>query len=248
MGEVIEENDLGRHIRYRHRIDAARWSSARRTAGRSRPTRTDTGEAVRFTADFLWMCQGYYRHAEGYTPEWPGMDGFKGRIVHPQTWPEDLDYKGKRVVVIGSGATAATLVPAIADDCAHVTLLQRSPTYFIAGRNANRAGRHAARAGASTRPGSTRSSAARSVHDQDSLHPPHLRRARARSSRSCWPASAPTSARTTTSPRTSRPTYRPWRQRIAFVPDGDLFQAIAAGKASVVTDQIERFTRDGHPA
>ena len=99
-------------------------------------TRTDTGEAVRFTANFLWMCQGYYRHSEGYTPEWDGMETFKGRIVHPQTWPEDLDYKGKNVVVIGSGATAATLVPAIAADCAHVTMLQRSPTYFRTGRNA----------------------------------------------------------------------------------------------------------------
>ena len=82
------------------------------------------------------MCQGYYRHSEGYTPEWQGMADFKGRIVHPQTWPEDLDYKDKKVVVIGSGATAATLVPAIADDCAHVTMLQRSPTYFRTGRNA----------------------------------------------------------------------------------------------------------------
>ncbi len=83
------------------------------------------------------MCQGYYRHAEGYTPEWEGMADFKGRIVHPQTWPKDLDVTGKQVVVIGSGATAATLVPNIADDCAHVTMLQRSPTYFIPARNAN---------------------------------------------------------------------------------------------------------------
>src|SRR3990167_2753218 len=83
------------------------------------------------------MCQGYYRQSGGYTPEWLGMDSFKGRIVHPQTWPDDLDLKGKRVVVIGSGATAATLVPAIAGDCGHVTLLQRSPTYFIPGRNEN---------------------------------------------------------------------------------------------------------------
>ncbi len=86
--------------------------------------------------NFLWMCQGYYRHAEGYTPQWAGMETFKGRIVHPQTWPDDLDYAGKKVVVIGSGATAATLIPAIAEDCAHVTMLQRSPTYFRTGRNA----------------------------------------------------------------------------------------------------------------
>ena len=115
---------------------SARWSSED-NLWTIEATRTDTGEAVRFTANFLWMCQGYYRHSEGYTPEWPGMESFKGRIVHPQTWPEDLDYAGKNVVVIGSGATAATLVPAIADECAHVTMLQRSPTYFIPGRNAN---------------------------------------------------------------------------------------------------------------
>ena len=90
-----------------------------------------------FTANFLWMCQGYYRHSEGYTPQWDGMEAFKGTIVHPQQWPEDLDYHGKKVVVIGSGATAATLIPAIAADCAHVTMLQRSPTYFRAARNVN---------------------------------------------------------------------------------------------------------------
>ena len=120
MGEVIEENDLARHIRYRHKIISARWSSAD-NRWTIEAMRTDTGESVRFTASFLWMCQGYYRHAQGYTPDWPGMERFKGQIVHPQTWPEDLDYAGKKVVVIGSGATAATLVPAIAGDCAHIT-------------------------------------------------------------------------------------------------------------------------------
>jgi len=112
---VIEENDLARRIRYRHEITSSSWSSEERLwtlEGR----RTDTDEDVRFTCNFLWMCQGYYRHAEGHTPEWEGMDDFEGEIVHPQTWPEDLDYKGKRVVVIGSGATAMTLVPAMADD------------------------------------------------------------------------------------------------------------------------------------
>ena len=109
---------------------------------RARPTppegvRTDTGEPFCLSAGFLWMCQGYYRHSEGYTPEWPGMADFKGRIVHPQTWPKDLDVTGKKVVVIGSGATAATVVPAIAEKVEHVTMLQRSPTYFIPARNAN---------------------------------------------------------------------------------------------------------------
>ena len=135
MNEVIDENDLGRHIRYRHRIDSASWSSDD-NRWTIEATCLDTDEKRRFTAGFLWMCQGYYRHDQGYTPDWPGMADFKGQIVHPQTWPEDLDYKGKRVVVIGSGATAATLLPAIARDCAHITMLQRSPTYFRIGRNA----------------------------------------------------------------------------------------------------------------
>jgi len=95
MGEVIEENDLGRHIRYRHKISSARWSSEE-NLWTIEAVRTDSGEAVRFTANFFWMCQGYYRHAEGYTPEWKAMETFKGRIVHPQQWPEDLDYKNKK--------------------------------------------------------------------------------------------------------------------------------------------------------
>ena len=114
-----------------------------------------------FTANFLWMCQGYYRHSEGYTPEWKGMKGFKGRIVHPQTWPEDLAIEGKQIVVIGSGATAATLIPNIADKCAHVTMLQRSPTYFRLGRNAIEIAENCGGC-RSTRNGSTRSCGARS--------------------------------------------------------------------------------------
>ena len=135
MGEVIDENDLGPHIRYRHRIDAATWSS-RTNLWTIDATNTATGEPVRITTNFLWMCQGYYRHSEGYTPLWDGIETFKGTIVHPQTWPTDLDYTGKNVVVIGSGATAATLIPAMAEDVGHVTMLQRSPTYFRTGRNA----------------------------------------------------------------------------------------------------------------
>src|SRR5262245_14618207 len=116
LAEVIEENSLGPHIRYRHRLISARWLS-RDNLWTLEGERTDTGDTVRFTASFLWMCQGYYRHAAGYIPSWEGMSEFEGRIVHPQTWPEDLAYRGRRVVVIGSGATAATLIPAIAAEC-----------------------------------------------------------------------------------------------------------------------------------
>ena len=106
MGEVIAENDLEKHIRYGHRIETASWSSETKL-WTIEAVKLDSGERVAITANFLWMCQGYYRHSEGYTPEWPDMDTFKGRIVHPQLWPDDIELKDKRVVVIGSGATAA---------------------------------------------------------------------------------------------------------------------------------------------
>src|ERR1700737_199095 len=112
MGEVIAENGLEPHIRYRHRISLASWSS-KTNLWTIEAVRTDSGEAATFTANFLWMCQGYYRHSEGYTPEWKGMETFKGRIVHPQRWPDDLDTEGKKVVVIGSGAISAPPSPAL---------------------------------------------------------------------------------------------------------------------------------------
>ena len=131
LDEVIKEDDLGQYIRYQHRVTAASWSTPDRR-WTIEVTRGDTGEQLRFTASFLWMCQGYYNHAKPYRPQWEGLDCFQGVLVHPQRWPEDLDLAGKRVVVIGSGATAATLIPAIAEKAEHVTMLQRSPTYFFA--------------------------------------------------------------------------------------------------------------------
>ena len=95
-------------------------------------TKKDSDDQLVFTCGFLWMCQGYYSHSTPYTPEWPGMEHFQGEVVHPQTWPDDLDYTNKKVVVIGSGATAATLIPAMADKTEHITMLQRSPTFFVA--------------------------------------------------------------------------------------------------------------------
>jgi len=242
MGEVIEENDLARHIRYHHKIHSAQWSS-KDNLWTLEGERTDTGEPVRFTANFLWMCQGYYRHAEGYTPHWKGMDKFKGRIVHPQTWPEDLDYKGKNVIVIGSGATTATVVPAIAGDCAHVTVLQRSPTYFIPARNANELADQlrqleidenwiheiTRRKVLFDQEAFTR----RSFEEPEAVKQELLAGVRAY-------LGPDYDIETHFTPR-----YRPWRQRIAFVPEGDLFQGIASGKASMVTDEIECFTEKG---
>ena len=131
LDEALDEQDIRKHIRYRHKVTDASWSNEDKQWILT-VTDIDSGDVLTFTGNFLWMCQGYYRHSEGYTPNFPGMKRFKGHIVHPQTWPEDLDYKDKEVLVIGSGATAATLIPAMADATKHITMLQRSPTYFFA--------------------------------------------------------------------------------------------------------------------
>src|SRR3954447_13940936 len=131
--ETAVDNGIDRKIRFHHRVKRASWSSpeARWTVEAERNVGEGATEIVRFTCGFLFMCSGYYKYEEGYTPEFSGSADFAGRIVHPQKWPDDLDYAGKRVVVIGSGATAVTLVPELAKTAAHVTLLQRSPTYIL---------------------------------------------------------------------------------------------------------------------
>jgi cation diffusion facilitator CzcD-associated flavoprotein CzcO len=242
MGEVIAENDLGRHIRYRHNIASASWSTAS-NLWTIEATNIATGDAVRITTNFLWMCQGYYRHSVGYTPQWDGMDLFRGRIVHPQTWPEHLDYKDKKVVVIGSGATAATLVPAIAPDCAHVTMLQRSPTYFLTGRNANALAEE-------LRALQVEETWIHEIVRRKILHDQAVFTKRAFEEPEAVKRDLLAAVRAHLGPDYDvdahfTPSYRPWRQRIAFVPDADLFKAINSGKASVVTDEIERFTETG---
>ncbi|HEY1228942.1 MAG TPA: NAD(P)/FAD-dependent oxidoreductase, partial [Ramlibacter sp.] len=128
--ETATERGIDRHIRFGHRLVRADWSSAR-SRWLLQVTRADGG-AVQLACKFLWMCSGYYSYAQGHRPRFPGEEAFGGRIVHPQFWPEDLDYRGKQVVVIGSGATAVTLVPEMARTAAHVTMLQRSPSYVVA--------------------------------------------------------------------------------------------------------------------
>jgi len=242
MNEVIEENGLADHIRYQHKIAQASWSSKDKlwtiTA-----TKTKTGETVRFTANFLWMCQGYYRHEKGYTPEWPGMSDYKGRIVHPQTWPEDLDYKGKTVLVIGSGATAATVVPAMAKDVKHITMLQRSPTFFRTGRNAIALAEELRELGIQEE--WIHEIVRRKIlFEQDKFtkrsfsEPDKVKQELLGLVRAELPPDYDVDTHFT-------PSYRPWRQRIAFVPDADLFKGISSGKASVVTDEIERFVSTG---
>jgi cation diffusion facilitator CzcD-associated flavoprotein CzcO len=242
MGEVIDENGLGSHIRYRHKISSATWSSDE-SVWTLETTRTDTGETARITANFLWMCQGYYRHSQGYTPAWDGMAAFKGRIVHPQTWPKDLDYAGKNVVVIGSGATAATLIPAIAPDCGHVTMLQRSPTYFRTGRNAIEIADELRELGIDEA----------WIHEivrRKILHEQSVFTSRSFTEPEVVKRELLGAVRAYLGPDYDvathfTPSYRPWRQRIAYIPDGDLFEAISTGKASIVTDEIERFVATG---
>jgi cation diffusion facilitator CzcD-associated flavoprotein CzcO len=203
----------------------------------------DSGERVVITANFLWMCQGYYRHSEGYTPEWPGMTDFKGRIVHPQRWPDDLDLKDKKVVVIGSGATAATLIPNIANECAHVTMLQRSPTYFRVGRNAIELAEQLRQLQVSEE--WIHEIVRRKIlFEQDAFtrrcisEPEQVKKELISQITAVLGPDYDVATHFT-------PSYRPWRQRIAFVPDADLFLGIKSGKASVVTDEIERFTQNG---
>ncbi len=252
LGEVIAEHGLAPQIHYRHGIQSASWDSGskRWTVTASRPAAdgdaTETvPELVQYRARFLWMCQGYYRHGQGYAPTWPGLDSFQGRVVHPQTWPDDLDLAGKRVVVIGSGATAATLIPAIAGQCAHVTMLQRSPTFFITGRNANELADTLRQLDIPS--DWTHEIVRRKVlFDQANF----IRRCQAEPEVVRQELLA--GVRAALGPEHAHlvdvhfnPRYRPWQQRIAFVPDADLFKAVRSGQASVVTDQIECFTPHG---
>ncbi|WP_083742429.1 flavin-containing monooxygenase [Bradyrhizobium mercantei] len=242
MNEVIEENGLTPHIRYKHRILSARWSSEI-NLWTLEGEMADTGERATFTASFLWMCQGYYRHSAGYTPDWPGIKDFAGPVVHPQRWPDDLDLSGKRVIVIGSGATAATLIPNLANQCAHVTMLQRSPTYFRIGRNVIELAEELRR-----------------LQIDETLIHEIVRRKKLFEQYAF-------SKRCLAEPEQVKkelisqivavlgpnydvathftPRYSPMQQRLAFVPDADMFLGIKSGKASVVTDEIERFTKQG---
>ena len=242
LGEVIEENGLAPHIRYGHRLTSAQWSSQDKR-WTLQVTRTGTGEQLTFTTGFLWMCAGYYDHAKGYTPEWPGMQDFKGRIVHPQHWPQDLDYAGKRVVVIGSGATAATLIPNMAATAAHITMLQRSPTFFAAEPREHPLEtllRPLQLPDEWTHEIMRRAYIAKNgeVVQLAQQHPEELRAFLVEQTRAHLPEGYDVD-------KHFNPRYKPWQQRIAVVPDGDLFAAIRSGKASVVTDTIERFDATG---
>ncbi|WP_308294881.1 NAD(P)/FAD-dependent oxidoreductase [Streptomyces sp. JJ66] len=232
---------VDQHIRYRHTVVRAQWSSAQ-ARWTVHAERTDTGEPAVFTCAFLHACTGYYRYDEGYAPPFPGRERFTGPVVHPQQWPEGLDVTGQRVVVIGSGATAVTLVPSLAERGARVTMLQRSPSYVttLAARDP------IARLLRGTLPAKAAYAAVRWKNVlvqlgsyQLSRRQPKLMKALLRRGLRRWlPANYAIDTH-------FAPRYNPWDQRLCLVPDGDLFRALRAGTAEIVTDHIDTFTETG---
>jgi monooxygenase len=243
MGEVIDENGIAPHIRYGHRITACHWSSAE---NRWTVEATDkaSGETRHFTCNFLWMCQGYYDHDRPHMPEWPGMADYKGKLVHAMQWDPATDVTAKRIIVIGSGATAATVVPAVAKDCAHVTQLQRRAIWYIPNPNENEFANALREGGIEEeiihRVVRTKINWDFELLTQRCIDEPEVVKAEllAAAEEVLGPAFAETAPHIT-------PDYRPWQQRAAFIPEGDMFLAIREGKASIVTDQIDRFTETG---
>jgi len=242
LDEVVAGDRLSDRVLFGHRVVGAEWSSDEQRWS-VRAVRGADGATVEVNAAFLWMCQGYYRHEEGYTPTWPGMERFTGRIVHPQTWPEDLEYAGRRVVVIGSGATAATLVPALSPHCAHVTMLQRSPTFFIARDNANDVA-DMLRLLEIPEEWIHEIVRRKILFDMELLYqvardyPDFAREELLRPIRELLGDRIDVD-------RHFNPRYRPWQQRIAALPGGDLFHEIDQGRVSVVTDEIDSFVDEG---
>jgi monooxygenase len=239
--ETARENGIDRKIRFDHRVVRAEWSTAHArwtVTAEAGPARAP----VRFTCGFLYTCTGYYDYERGYTPEWAGTGRFRGRIVHPQHWPEALDYAGKRVVVIGSGATAVTLVPAMAETAAHVTMLQRSPTYVAAQpeRDAIANGlRRVLPAGAAY-------AAARWKNVLRQMFFYALARRRPALFKRGIRKGVRKELGTDYDVDTHfAPRYDPWDQRLCLAPDGDLFRVIRQGRASIVTDEIDTFTETG---
>ncbi|HWX87045.1 MAG TPA: NAD(P)/FAD-dependent oxidoreductase, partial [Solirubrobacteraceae bacterium] len=239
--QTAAEHGIERKIRYEHRVVRAEWSSAE-GQWTVEATRGDTGETVRMSAGFLFMCSGYYRYDEGYTPDFQGTERFGGRIVHPQHWSEDLEYEGKRVVVIGSGATAVTLVPSMASTAAHVTMLQRSPSYIVSLPAEDPIAKRLRRllgAKAAYPILRWKNVLLTMASFQLSRRRPGLMRKLVRKGlERQLPAGYDIDTH-------FNPGYNPWDQRLCLVPNGDLFEAIGDGRASVVTDRIDTFTERG---
>jgi cation diffusion facilitator CzcD-associated flavoprotein CzcO len=237
--DTATEAGIDKHIRFGHRVASAEWS----TVDALWTVEAVHGDqAVRFTARFFYVCSGYYRYDAGYRPDFPGIERFAGTVVHPQAWPDDLDYAGKRVVVIGSGATAVTLVPALSDKAAHVTMLQRSPTYIatlpskdgIADRLRRLLGPRRAYPVVRWKNVVLGTLFYQLSRRRPSIVKSMLRKAAVRQ----LPPGYDVAAHFT-------PRYQPWDQRLCIAPDGDLFTAVRRGRASIVTDRIAGYTAGG---
>ena len=239
LHDTARDEGVQDRIRFGQRVVSASWDSA--TARWTLDVATNDGARLQYTCRFLHFCSGYYRYEQGHDPEWPGRERFRGRIVHPQHWPEDLDYGGQRVVVIGSGATAVTLVPAMAARAAHVTMLQRSPSYILAipGRDA---------IGRTLQMLLPRGLADRLIRWKNILVAMGLfqfARRRPQAARRLLVKLARKGAGPGVDAKHLEPRYQPWDQRLCFVPDADLFAALRSGKASIVTDTLATFTETG---
>ncbi|MCG8918846.1 NAD(P)/FAD-dependent oxidoreductase [Actinokineospora sp. PR83] len=239
--EAAAESGVDRHVRFHHRVVSAEWSTpdARWTVTAER---SDTGEVAVFTAGFLFACTGYYRYEHGYTPEFPGVDDYRGTLVHPQLWPEDLDWTGKKVVVIGSGATAVTLVPSMAKAAEHVTMLQRSPSYVLTLGSRDPIADFARK----WLPAKVAYPVIRwknvlmatAFYQLSKRRPAFVKDFLRKDAARRLPAGYDLDTH-------FKPRYDPWDQRVCFVPDGDLFRTLRKGDASIVTDRIEAFTETG---
>jgi len=242
LNETLDEQELRDSIAYRHKVRSASWSSEEQV-WRVIVDNLETNECLEYTTNFLWMCQGYYDHNKPYTPDWRGLDRYRGRVVHPQLWPDELDYSDMKVLVIGSGATAATIVPAMAGKCKHISMLQRSPTYFLPNPNANEL---ADILNTLDIPDEWTHEIVRKkiLLDQEELtrrsveEPEAVKAELLEAAREILGEDFDIDKHFT-------PSYRPWQQRLAFIPDGDLFQGIRDGLATVVTDEIDTFTEQG---
>jgi monooxygenase len=237
--ETAREYGIDRHIRYDHAVTSASWDSE---TARWTVTARHDGEEVRLTCRLLWACSGYYDYDEPYDAQLPGLADFGGQVVHPQHWPEDLDYAGKRVVVVGSGATAVTLVPAMAEQAAHVTMLQRSPTYILSVPRTDKVAvglrRLLPEKAAYVVSRWKNVGIASGTYGLSRRRPDLLRRLIRRATVKALPEGYDVDTH-------FNPRYDPWDQRLCLVPDGDLFEAVSDGRAEVVTDTIETFTETG---
>lgn len=238
--ETAREFGIDRHIRFQHRVQSASWST--QETRWLLEVKSVAGEIHQFSCDFLYGCTGYYRYDAGYEPRFAGADSFRGQFVHPQHWPQDLDYSGRKVVVIGSGATAVTLVPAMSKTAAHVTMLQRSPTYVLSLPDHDPVAnllRRTLPAGAAHRLIRWKNILISLGLYQFSRRAPNfMRRVLRKGALKELPPGYDVDTH-------FNPRYQPWDQRLCLVPDSDLFKAIHAGRASVVTGQIESITQNG---